>query len=70
MARVTIEDCLEHMDDRFRIVLAAARRAKQIQLGSESRIESENDKSTVVALREIAAGFVDDAESGAEVEEL
>ena len=69
MARVTIEDCLEHMDDRFRIVLAAARRKANTN-GFRVSIESENDKSTVVALREIAAGFVDDAESGAEVEEL
>lgn len=61
MARVTIEDCLEHMDDRFRIVLAAARRAKQLQMGSQALVESGNDKSTVVALREIAAGHVEPA---------
>ncbi len=56
MARVTIEDCLLKEDDRFRIVLAAAKRAKAIQLGAEPHVEIENDKSTVVALREIAAG--------------
>jgi len=61
MARVTIEDCLEHMDDRFRIVLAAAKRAKQLQMGSQAYVESGNDKSTVVALREIAAGHVESA---------
>ena len=57
MARVTIEDCLKQMNDRFKIVLAASRRAKEIKLGASSELEPENDKATVIALREIAAGI-------------
>ena len=57
MARVTIEDCLKQMNDRFRIVLAASSRAKEIKLGASSQLDPENDKATVIALREIAAGF-------------
>lgn len=60
MARVTIEDCLEKLDNRFDLVLIAAKRARQLSLGSEDPILGwENDKPTVVALREIAAGLVD-----------
>ncbi|MDG2348823.1 MAG: DNA-directed RNA polymerase subunit omega [Gammaproteobacteria bacterium] len=57
MARVTIEDCLKQMNDRFKIVLAASSRAKEIKLGASSKLEPENDKATVIALREIAAGI-------------
>ena len=57
MARVTIEDCLKQMNDRFKIVLAASARAKEIKLGASSQLEPENDKATVIALREIAAGI-------------
>lgn len=57
MARVTIEDCLKEMDDRFRIVLAASKRAKAIKMGAEPEVDPENDKATVIALREIAAGY-------------
>ena len=57
MARVTVEDCLEHVDNRFQLVLVAAKRARQIALGQEPKVPWENDKPTVVALREIAAGL-------------
>ena len=57
MARITVEDCLENVDNRFQLVLVAARRARQIALGQEPRVLWENDKPTVVALREIAAGL-------------
>ncbi len=57
MARITVEDCLEHVDNRFQLVLVAARRARQIALGQEPKVPWENDKPTVVALREIAAGL-------------
>ena len=58
MARVTIVDCLENVDNRFQLVLAAAKRARQINLGAEPLVALENDKPTVLALREIAAGTI------------
>ena len=54
MARITVEDCLEHVDNRFDLVLLAARRARQISQGADPLVEPENDKPTVIALREIA----------------
>ena len=56
MARVTVEDCLEKVGNRFELVLAAAKRARQLYIGAEPMVPSENDKPTVLALREIAAG--------------
>ncbi len=58
MARITVEDCLEKVDNRFELVLAAAKRARQLERGAQPLVEWENDKPTVVALREIAAGLV------------
>ena len=58
MARVTVEDCLDNVDNRFQLVLVASKRARQISNGKEPMVEWENDKSTVVALREIAEGMV------------
>jgi len=58
MARVTVSDCLEKLDNRFELVLLASRRARQIMDGAEASLELENDKPTVVALREIAAGNI------------
>lgn len=58
MARITVQDCLEHVDNRFELVLAAAQRARQLSLGAEPRLPRENDKPTVIALREIAEGMV------------
>ncbi len=58
MARVTVEDCLENVDNRFQLVLVAAKRARQLAHGQESQVPWENDKPTVVALREIAEGHV------------
>ncbi len=57
MARVTVEDCLGRIDNRFDLVLAASQRAREIFRGSEPRVPWENDKPTVVALREIAEGL-------------
>ncbi|MBF0444785.1 MAG: DNA-directed RNA polymerase subunit omega [Magnetococcales bacterium] len=54
MARVTVEDCLENVDNRFDLVILAAKRARQLTAGSEPTVPLENDKMTVVALREIA----------------
>lgn len=58
MARVTVEDCLEKVENRFALVLLAAERAHQIEMGiSEPLVSIDNDKPTVIALREIAGGF-------------
>ena len=58
MARITVEDCLEHVENRFDLVLLAARRARQISQGADPLVPPENDKPTVLALREIAEGLV------------
>ena len=58
MARITVEDCLEHVDNRFDLVLLASRRARQLENGVEPLVPWDNDKPTVVALREIAAGLI------------
>ncbi len=54
MARITVEDCLEVVDNRFELVLMATRRARQVAKGADALVEAHNDKPTVVALREIA----------------
>ena len=59
MARITVEDCLDHVDNRFELVLTATKRARQIAHGADPLIDGQNDKPTVIALREIAAGFID-----------
>ena len=59
MARITVEDCLENIDNRFELVLTATKRARQIAHGAEPLVEEENDKPTVIALREIAEGLID-----------
>ena len=58
MARITVEDCLEKVDNRFHLVRVASKRARQIMNGKEPTLEWDNDKATVVALREIAAGNI------------
>ncbi len=58
MARVTVEDCLKSENNRFKLVLLATERARQLERGAEEFLPREKDKSTVVALREIAAGHV------------
>ena len=61
MARITVEDCLEVVDNRFELVMMAAKRARQLANGVEPRIDNTeaNDKPTVLALREIAAQQID-----------
>ena len=58
MARITVEDCLSHVDNLFELVLLAAKRSRRLANGADALVEWENDKATVVALREIAAGKV------------
>ena len=59
MARVTVEDCLENVANRFELVMVASKRARQLATGGKDPlVEEESDKSTVIALREIADGVV------------
>ena len=58
MARITVEDCLENVDNRFQLVLVATKRARQLFDGAEPLVQIDNDKHTVVALREIAEGLI------------
>lgn len=60
MARVTVEDCLPFVDNRFDLVLTAARRARMLSQGAQPLVEEDNDKPTVLALREIAAGVMNE----------
>ncbi len=59
MARVTVEDCLEHVANRFELVMVASKRARQMATGGKDpMVEEESDKPTVIALREVAEGLV------------
>jgi len=58
MARITVEDCLDNIDNIFEMVLVAAKRARRIAHGADPMVELENDKPTVIALREVAEGHV------------
>ena len=58
MARITVEDCLDNIENIFEMVLVAAKRARRVAHGAEPMVDLENDKPTVIALREIAEGLV------------
>lgn len=58
MARVTVEDCLNNIDNRFNLVLTGTKRARALANGADAKLDWENDKPTVVALREIAEGLL------------
>ena len=58
MARITVEDCLENIENIFEMVLVAAKRARRVAHGADPMVELENDKPTVVALLEIADGHI------------
>jgi DNA-directed RNA polymerase subunit omega len=60
MARITVEDCLEHVENRFKLVLLAGTRARQLSHGATEFVPRNKDKDTVVALREIAEGHVNE----------
>ena len=60
MARLTVEDCLNHVDNRYDLVILAAKRARHIAFGADPLVKEENDKPTVLALREIADGLITD----------
>lgn len=60
MARITVEDCLDHVDNRFELVMVSSKRARQIAVGGrEPMVPLENDKPTILALREIEEGLID-----------
>lgn len=60
MARITVEDCLDHVDNRFELVMVGSKRARQLAvMGREPMVPRENDKPTVLALREIEEGLID-----------
>jgi len=60
MARITVEDCLDKVDNRFELVMVSSKRARQLQIeGKDPQVSVDNDKPTVIALREIADGLVD-----------
>lgn len=62
MARITVEDCLDYVDNRFELVIIGSKRARQIATqGKEPLVPPENDKPTVMALREIELGLIDEA---------
>ena len=58
MARITVEDCLENVENRFELVLVAAKRTRQLHLGADPLVPEDRDKPTVIALREIAEGLI------------
>ncbi len=58
MARLTVEDCLDNVENRFELVLVASKRARQIAMGAEPMVPRDNDKPTVLALREVAENLV------------
>ena len=59
MARITVEDCLDKVDNRFELVMVASKRARQLQTeGKDPLVAEDNDKPTVLALREVAQGFI------------
>ena len=59
MARITVEDCLENVENRFELVMLASRRARSLRrFGNDPLVPEENDKPTVIALREIAKGLI------------
>ena len=58
MARLTIEDCLDNLDSRYDLVILATKRARQIDMGADPMVDEDNDKPTVIALREIAEGLI------------
>lgn len=61
MARITVEDCLDKIDSRFQLILVASKRARQLARGADAHLPWENDKPTVMALREIAEGYIDES---------
>ena len=67
MARITVEDFLRQVDNHFELVIVASKRARQIAKGGIAMVDPENDKPTVIALREIASGRLNEAEGKAEI---
>ena len=68
MARITVEDCLKKVKNHFELVIIASKRARQIAKGGLALVDPENDKSTVIALREIASGRLNEADEKPDLE--
>jgi DNA-directed RNA polymerase subunit omega len=68
MARITVEDCLKKVHNHFELVILASKRARQIAKGGMALVEPEDDKPTVIALREIASGRLNEAEGTLDLE--
>ncbi len=58
MARLTVEDCLERLDNRYELVLLASKRARQLAMGLPPLVDEDSDKPSVIALREVAEGLI------------
>ena len=58
MARVTVEDCIEKVENRFELIIAASQRAREISNGVQIEVDKDNDKNTVISLREIGDGAI------------
>jgi DNA-directed RNA polymerase subunit omega len=69
MARITVEDCLSKVENHFQLVVIASKRARQIAKGGMAMVDPENDKPTVLALREIASGRLNETEGKSDLEE-
>ena len=69
MARITVEDCIERVPNRFHLVQMASIRSKQLKKGARALVQSDENKEVVVSLREIAAGFIKPDYPSAEDEE-
>lgn len=68
MARITVEDCLRKVENHFQLVIIASKRARQIAKGGMAMVDPENDKPTVLALREIASGRLNETEGKSDLE--
>ena len=68
MARITVEDCLRKVENHFELVIVASKRARQIAKGGMAMVDPENDKATVIALREIASGRLNEGQEKSNAE--
>lgn len=68
MARITVEDCLRKVENHFELVIVASKRARQIAKGGMAMVDPENDKATVIALREIASGRLNEGQEKSKAE--
>jgi DNA-directed RNA polymerase subunit omega len=70
MARVTVEDCLEHIDTNYNLVLKASKRARALEQGAQALVDEDGDKPTVIALRELAANITPESVAAQKAEDM